>query len=80
MLRVRLRVKLLIIALILATPMLALWLFANWFSWEMADFDCADGYWACRQDHLDRLPLRIGLPMLLWLLIPLALWRELKKS
>lgn len=69
-----------ILALIVASFALALWLFANWYAWSMAGFDCVKGYWACRRDLAGPTALRIGVGVLGWALVAapvLWLWKKI---
>jgi hypothetical protein len=74
------KLKLLIVAYLVASCVLALWLFANWYAWAMADFDCGDGYWACRRDIAGPTALRVGLALMLWVVPAFLLAREWRKS
>jgi hypothetical protein len=76
----KIRLRLLIALFIAASFALALWLFANWFEWSMADFDCADGYWACRRNIVGPTVLRVGLAILFWAVPAWFLRREWKRN
>jgi len=65
--------------LVVALLPLALWLFAHWFEWSMADFDCIDGYWECRRNIAGPMALRVGLAILAWVLLALLVVRQRKK-
>ena len=74
------RLKMLVTAFIVASVLLALWLFANWYEWSMADFDCDDGYWECRRHLFGPTALRLGLPIAAWLGLIFLMRREGKRS
>jgi hypothetical protein len=46
----------------------------------MADFDCADGYWACRRGIAGPTALRVGFGLLVWAIPAWLLLREWKKD
>ena len=74
------RLRLLTFAFTLVTLIpLPLWLLANWFSWSMADFDCADGYWECRRHLVLPTVGGVGLALAAWGLLAWWLAREWKK-
>ena len=66
-------------AFLLATCFLALWLFANWLQWSMADFACQRGYWECREDLIWPIALQVGLAVLGWVLLGLVVAWQWKK-
>ncbi len=74
------KVRVIVMAFVLATGLLGLWSFANWYEWSMAEFDCADGYWECRRSLIDRMALRLGLPFVAWSFLAGLLVREWKKA
>jgi hypothetical protein len=74
------KLRLLIVVFLAASFFLALWLLANWFAWSMADFDCDDGYWACRREIAGPTALRVGLGLMAWAVPALLLLREWKKG
>ena len=54
-------------------------LFGAWFSWSMADFDCIDGYWACRQPWLLRDGPWVAGVILAWIAAAVWLYRTREK-
>jgi|GEM_PF-3122688 len=74
------KLGLLLGAFFLATCFLALWLFANWIEWSMADFVCQKGYWECREALVWPIALRVGLSILAWGLLGLAVAWQWKRS
>lgn len=65
---------------LLATCFLAIWLFANWIEWSMADFVCQKGYWECREGLMVPMALRVGLSILAWAVLGYFVARQWKKS
>lgn len=58
--------KLVIALLIAAAFGLLFWTFLNWFVWEMAGLECAEGGSDCAYLTRD-FALQVGLPWLVWL-------------
>lgn len=74
------RIRLLALGFALCSLALLFWLFVNWYVWSVADLDCVDGYWACRRTMIAPMALKVGLPMVAWLLFGAMLVREGKKG
>jgi hypothetical protein len=74
------RLRLAILLFLAASFALFLWLFANSFAWSMAEFDCIDGYWACRKHLIGPTVLNVSLGFLIWALLAAPLVREWYKS
>ena len=74
------RRALLTVVFVLLSGLLLLWLFAHWYSWDMAEFDCDAGYWACRSHLIPRMAWRVGIPVIGWVLLGWLLVREWKKD
>jgi uncharacterized membrane protein len=73
------KLGLLLGAFLLATCFLAIWLFANWLEWSMADFVCQKGYWECRQDLVWPMALRVALSILAWAVLGFFVARQWKR-
>ena len=73
------KLGLLLGAFLLATCFLAIWLFANWIEWSMADFVCQKGYWECREALVWPMALRVGLSVLAWVLLGFVVAWQWKK-
>lgn len=74
------QLKFLIFGFVLFSAGLCFWLFANWYAWSMADFDCVDGYWACRRRIMVPTILQVGLPSVAWMIFAALLWRKGTRS
>lgn len=74
------KVRILVIALLLVTGLVGLFVFAFSFAWSMADFDCVAGYWECSKDIIVPAALFLGLPIAAWSVLAGLLVRELKKA
>jgi len=70
---------LLTLLFVLSALGLADWLFANWYVWSMADFDCDAGYWACRRPIIVSTALQCGVPLGAWIALGVLMAREWKK-
>jgi hypothetical protein len=55
-------------------------LFVAWFSWGMADFDCADGYIECRHPWFSEFGILVAVTTLLWTAAAIWLFKTRKKS
>ena len=73
--------KLSVLGCVVATGAMALWLFAHWYSYAMADFDCAaDAATACRRAAFYKSVPYVVLPLLLCCLWGFLLVRAWKRS
>ena len=72
--------RLAVAGFIAASFALALWLFANWYDYSMADFDCAGSYWDCHRAVAGRVTLGVGLAVVGWGLWAGLLIRAWKKQ
>jgi hypothetical protein len=64
----------------LASVVVAIVLFIALFSWSMADFDCADGYLACRQLWFRNEGIWAGMIIISWSVGAAWLYRTREKK
>ena len=73
--------RLSIFGFVLASALLAAWLFGHWYEYGMLDFACADGHQtACDGTEARRIALRVGIAVAAWAAWALLLFRVWKKS
>jgi len=72
--------KFLVICFLASSFALAASLCANWFTWSMADFDCIDGYWACRNSLFSPMAIYLGIPLSIWTVLTALLIRQIRND
>jgi len=74
------KLNLLILLFMGASCVLIWWLFGAWYEWGMANFDCVEGYWACRRHIAGPVALYVILGLGVWAVPAILLLRAWNKN